>query len=356
LQGIQSFFSLMENILDISPSSVVPFCRLQDHQSSLLHVLAHRILRPESSPLRTAASELLSSILHDLPDLVETFASNLYELPTADPSLNSSSIVSSGEGIEVLLVILNAHKDLMEVPSSEDVEYLANVTDVLCLCLFEEKRKLEFIQLEGFELMVACVHKVGYLRFLALKISSFATSNSKDSCVSFINAGGLKVLFPAFLGLGIGHTRKLHETDSVRREIEYSVSILSHCVNLLPADEIGRDRILTKFVEKNYEKLEKTLSMHSRYLSESAESTSFLLHRLDIIVGHLLLPSKRFGDLSFMTRSMLYEKKSSVLDVLETLEDYFATLSSADDGKETATNEKALIEDLILRLKKIDGE
>ena len=107
IEGIQSFFTLMENLLDISPSSVVPFCRFQDHQSSLLHVLVHRILKTESSPLRTSASELLSSILHDLPELVETFASNTYELPSVNPSANASSIVSSGKCIEALLVTLN---------------------------------------------------------------------------------------------------------------------------------------------------------------------------------------------------------------------------------------------------------
>ena len=55
---------------------------------------------------------------------------------------------------------------------------------------------------EGFELMLRCVHESGFARFGALRTLSHAVAGNAANCAAFVDAGGLKALFPAFMGKG----------------------------------------------------------------------------------------------------------------------------------------------------------
>ena len=67
--------------------------------------------------------------------------------------------------------------------------------------LFQANQE-RFRAAEGFELMLRCVHESGFSRFGALRALSHAVAGNAVNCAAFVDAGGLKALFPSFMGKG----------------------------------------------------------------------------------------------------------------------------------------------------------
>ena len=81
-----------------------------------------------------------------------------------------------------------------------------------------------FIAAEGFELMQRMVAEAGFARFGALKTLSYA-SDSSVGAQALVARGCLKSVFPAFMGLGLAHTKKVHGAAAVQSEEEYACAI-----------------------------------------------------------------------------------------------------------------------------------
>lgn len=230
--------------------------------------------------------------------------------------------------------------------------------------------------------MLRIMHENGFCRFGALRSLSYAVANSARNCEAFIAAGGLKQLFPAFLGRGLSQTRKQHGAESAEQEEEYSVSIVSYCLQLLPnpqpgqAPETGRGleklRLLQKFREAtgesaggggSREKIDRLVELHVQYGrkvskleaaldEEDADAGSededdensaelkaesrylarlrgglYTLQRIDLVLARLLTASND-AELSFAVRSKLYEQGSSVTRLISTLEEYAERLGA----------------------------
>jgi beta-catenin-like protein 1 len=82
--------------------------------------------------------------------------------------------------------------------------------------------------------MVRVVGEAGFARYGALKTISFALTDSRENCEALVNAGGLKAIFPAFMGKGVPHTQQLHGADAARREEEYAVGVIATLLQNLP--------------------------------------------------------------------------------------------------------------------------
>lgn len=137
---------------------------------------------------------------------------------------------------------------------------------------------------EGFELMIRVIQGCGYTRFNGIKSISYAIANNIANCERLINAGGLKVLIPAFLGKGLALTRNFHGSTAVKDEEEHTVSILAQCIQHLPSLKaqspevdpkdgtdiktgIERLRLLRRFLanQEVKEKVERLVDLHVRY-------------------------------------------------------------------------------------------
>ena len=53
---------------------------------------------------------------------------------------------------------------------------------------------------EGFELMVRMVREKRFTKHCAVKVLDYAVSKNVDNCTALVEAEGLKVLFPSFMG------------------------------------------------------------------------------------------------------------------------------------------------------------
>jgi len=100
----------------------------------------------------------------------------------------------------------------------------------------------------------------------ALKVLDYAVQGpeGKENCEKFIEILGLRTIFPLFMKTPSktkrkGHTAEMHE--------EHVCSIIASLLKNSTSAEFRR-RILTKFVEQDYAKLERLLELHFKYLQK----------------------------------------------------------------------------------------
>ena len=195
---------------------------------------------------------------------------------------------------------------------ADETEFMENVFDALCSALGESKIKELFLASEGIDLMVLMMKCVStgtediskltmipreklQSRSRSIKTLDYAMSGpaGSASCEAFIEALGLKTLFAAFMGKVNHHFRLLLEHLKFNNKLVQSskkpssgapptsedaghvLGILSSLFTNIPSETPARLRLLTKFVENNYEKADKLLeirdSAHNRLTAVDAE-------------------------------------------------------------------------------------
>ena len=157
-----------------------------------------------------------------------------------------------------------------------------------------ENRAL-FLASEGCELMLRLIREAGYLRHGALRVLSYACLASSDApaptapsappappapttgddlraslAAALVQNGALKHIFPAFMGLGLAHTRREHGEGAADAEVEYCVGIVEALLAALPRGGAGspgldRLRLVAKFSEDRGAKAQRLVELRRRY-------------------------------------------------------------------------------------------
>lgn len=355
--------------------------------------------KSEYNDVKGIAAELLSTLIaldeplkNDSKDEVNTLC-NAFIIGSTLFEMDVKSSKVKVDGIEYLLEATSAFKKRNPTSKYEE-EFVENVFDALSSALaFEISNKSKFKNAEGFELMIRTMHENGFARFAALRTISHALAgSSSEICETFIEAGGLKVVFPAFLGRSLSQTRKVHGIDAVEKEEEYSISIIVSCLDHLLDSSISRLRLLNKFNElggtsgSSLEKIDRLIELHSFYYKkvervstaavklvkqeeknakdeedEEALALSYIsrlrgglqiLQKIDYLIAYLLT-QKLDVTLSLKLRTKLYEQGGSLLqiaEILSELEDKI-DIDYSDDSKK----EKERITFLLLELDTMSG-
>ncbi|KAH8739611.1 hypothetical protein FG386_001168 [Cryptosporidium ryanae] len=88
-----------------------------------------------------------------------------------------------------LLLVKLANMGLIEgeVVGSENREFIYNIVDIMCSLLLFEKERLNFVELEGLELMLKFIKEKVFLRSLSVKVLSFALICDSNVNNKFVN-------------------------------------------------------------------------------------------------------------------------------------------------------------------------
>jgi beta-catenin-like protein 1 len=185
--------------------------------------------------LKLHASEVLSAILQHadysmqrcggklatLPQYTSVFTDTEEEDTTKMGKNNNNNNPTTIDGMEILLLAIAAYRK--SDPQIEvECEFLENVFDALAASLLREDNVVDFVKAEGIELMLRCLRQNLHAGGGALKVLNFAlsaeareeeaedgTSSSttagennayRRACETFIQAGGLKIIFPLYMG------------------------------------------------------------------------------------------------------------------------------------------------------------
>ena len=166
------------------------------------------------------------------------------------------------------------------------------------------------------------IAEAGFSRFGALKTLSFAC-DSRTGAEALVASGCLKGVFPAFMGTGLVHTKKLHGAAAAKSEEEYACSIVSALFRHLSRATAGSPviagagleyvRLLAKFFENRGEKVDRLVELRVAYSQrpsegagdasddddddeEAVRSNAYTLERVDIIIKTLLADTGDSGD------------------------------------------------------------
>mmetsp|Transcript_23593 Transcript_23593/g.69028 ORF Transcript_23593/g.69028 Transcript_23593/m.69028 type:complete len:651 (-) Transcript_23593:125-2077(-) len=246
-EGIQNTLAIIENLSDIRPSICADLCE----KTGILKFLLMRLKVRKFDGNKLYASEILSI-------LVQADTKNAQRLGD----------LSGTDGVDLLLQALSYYRK-REPAGEEEQECVENMFNSLGAALLLSENQTKFRRSEGFELMLRCMREKNYAGTCAVKVIDFATANNPTNSERFVETGGLKVLFPAFMGNGVARPKKHRKraTDERRLAEAQVVSVLSTlAVQLSP--ESRRDcfpRFIAKFLEGDLEKVDRLVELFVEY-------------------------------------------------------------------------------------------
>ncbi|THV08501.1 DUF1716-domain-containing protein [Dendrothele bispora CBS 962.96] len=350
-QGVFHVLGIFENILGFNPQLSTKLVS----GTAILPWLLQRIQSKEHSENRGYAAEILSILLQDNQ-------ANRVEL-------------SKKDGIETMLKVLSQYRR-KDPSNADETEFMENVFDCLCSALVEPTNKQLFVDAEGPDLMVLMMKEKLQSRARAIKTLDYAMSGPSGTitCEAFIEALGLKTLFSAFMGKS-SKKSKSSIAPPASEETSHILGILSSLFSNIPSETPERIRLLAKFVENGYEKVDKLLDIRDSAVSrlkvtesqiatqrkeliaEGEEVTEededrwylqkldgglFTLQSVDYILAWTAMEDD--GVCSHILQ-MLDRKNQSLKDIVKTLR--ISHENTDDDAREGELSQKVILEGLI---------
>lgn len=184
--------------------------------------------------------------------------------------VNRGAIESS---IKLLVDFSNLSIEIVE--QSDKDEVCDNMVDIICGLLLCELGPNAFANCDGYKMCLMMISEMKQCRQYATKILSFALSQAQNSeaATKFIQLGGLKYLFPLFMGQNsIPYKREFKKFDAELDE-EYICTMIASLFRLVDINHDEGDnlnRLLAKFSEKDGEKTRHLLEIIKRKHSSKA--------------------------------------------------------------------------------------
>ncbi|KAL4075820.1 Catenin-beta-like protein [Scleroderma citrinum] len=318
-QGIFHIIGAFENILgfnpDLSEKLVV--------KTKIMSWLLDRIQSKIHDENRCYAAELLSILL-------QNGSANRQQLGKLD-------------GVEIILKALS-HFRRRDPVDADETEFMENLFDSLCSALSEPEIKSSFLASEGVDLMLLMMKEKLQSKSRSIKTLDYAMSGPAGSeiCSTFVEALGLKTLFAAFMGKT---PRKQKHTASAQatEDASHILGIMSSLFTNLPSDSSDRIRLLAKFVENNYEKVDKLLEMREHAFDrlkvvdseiEAEKKVLIVEHRGCMVVGSYILQELLAeGTIEPENEELWYlQRLDGGLFILQTVDYILAWVAMEDDG------------------------
>ncbi|KAJ4358354.1 uncharacterized protein N0V89_002936 [Didymosphaeria variabile] len=217
------------------------------------------------------------------------YASEILSILTQSSRPNRKRIIEAN-GVEIFLTQLAPYRRIDPQKESEEEEYMENLFNCLTSLVDEPEGKLKFIDAEGVELCLLMVrdgktsksrslkvldHVSGYAESVPTEEAQTNGHISKDNgkqavesisntaapvCEKIVGARGLKPIFSAFM------KTKRHDPETT----EHILGIFASLLRSLPGNTDCRFRVLAKFLEKDYEKVNKLVALRRDYAARVA--------------------------------------------------------------------------------------
>ncbi|KAJ7781192.1 Catenin-beta-like protein [Mycena metata] len=301
-QGIFHVLGIFENVLGFNPELSTQLVA----KTSILPWLLTRVQSKTHDENRGYAAELLSILLqNNRPNRLE---------------------LGKKDGVEIFLKVLSQYRRRDPVDADE-TEFMENVFDSLCSALSEEPIKELFLKAEGPDLMVLVMKEKLQARSRAVKTLDYAMSgvSGTASCEAFVEALGLKTLFSAFMGK-TSKKQKTGPAPPASEDTSHILGILSSLFSNIPSESPARIRLLAKFVEGTYEKVDKLLEIRDNATSRlKAADAEIAAEKKELLADGDEITSEE-EDTWYLRRL------ESGLFTLQTVDYILAWIAMEDDG------------------------
>ncbi|KAL2499105.1 ARM repeat superfamily protein [Abeliophyllum distichum] len=252
--AIYNTLSTIENLIEVKPSVSELVCE----KTKLLKWLQARIKVREFDSNKQYASEILAILLQN--------------------STANQKRFGQMNGVDTLLQAVATYKS-KDPKTGDEEEMVENFFDCLCCLLMPLENKERFVKAEGVELMIIIMNQKKLCYGSAIRALDFAMTNYPPACERFVDVMGLKTAFPAFMGkipLSKKNKKKRSKEELEERLISLIASLLG---GILRGSR--RERLLSKFVENECEKIDRLMELYMRY-SNRVKAETERLNQLEI--------------------------------------------------------------------------
>ncbi|PIA64087.1 hypothetical protein AQUCO_00201404v1 [Aquilegia coerulea] len=253
MTAVYNTLATIENMIEVKPSVAELVCE----RTKLLRWLLGKIKVREFDSIKQYASEILAILLQN--------------------SSANQNRLGQMNGVDVVLQAVALYKS--RDPKSEDEEEMVeNLFDCLCCLLMPVENKERFMKAEGVELMIIIMKQKKLAYGSAIRAIDFAMTKYPPACERFVDVLGLKTVFAAFMGK-IPVSKK-NKKESYQEELEER--LISLIASLFGGILRGsrRERLLSKFVENECEKIDRLMELYVRY-SDRVKAASERLNNLE---------------------------------------------------------------------------
>ncbi|KAL8550060.1 hypothetical protein ACS0TY_008770 [Phlomoides rotata] len=329
--AIYNTLSTIENLIEVRPSVSELVCE----KTKLLKWLLARIKIREFDSNKQYASEILAILLQN--------------------SAANQKRFGQMNGVDTLLQAVAMYKS-KDPKTGDEEEMVENLFDCLCCLLMPLENKERFVKAEGVELMIIIMNQKKLCYGSAIRALDFAMTNYPPACERFIDVMGLKTAFPAFMGK-IPLSKK---NKKKRSSEEYEERLISLIASLFGGILRGsrRERLLSKFVENECEKIDRLMELYMRYsnrvkaederfsqlelddfeideeekYNRKLDSGLYTLQLIAVILGHLW--TSEHPRMRTRIELLLKQQKLSKKDVKDILQEYHDYIGDLDGPEE----------------------
>ncbi|OAK97789.1 DUF1716-domain-containing protein [Phaeosphaeriaceae sp. SRC1lsM3a] len=323
--GVYHSLSVIENLLS-QPSNT----DMIGKESTLVKWLLDRVQKQEKPTTQN-----------------KQYASEVLSILTQSSRPNRAN-VAEANGVEIFLTNLAPYRRDDPEKDSDEEEYMENMFNCLSSIVEEPIGKAKFLEAEGVELCLLLVRDGKTSKSRSLKVLDHACGYAEDGnaadartngtsskgkakesanepvpnsamsvCEKLVESRGLKPLFSTFM------KTKKHDPE----QTEHILGIFASLLRSLPGNSDTRFRLLAKFLEKDYEKINKLVTLRRDYASRVAAFDTKLKDRKRGL-------SKEEQD--ELELENIPTRLSEGLYCLERIDAVLAWLVAEDDGAKTA--------------------
>lgn len=241
--GVFNTLAIFENLLEFRPG----LCAEAGKQGLMQWLLRRIKTKTPFDANKLYASELLSILLQH--------------------TLENRHLLGDLDGIDVLLQQLAYYKR-HDPQTAEEQEMMENLFNVLCSSLMATVNRDRFLRGEGLQLMNLMLREKKMSRNGSLKVLDHAMNgpDGKDNCSKFVDILGLRTIFPLFMKTPTKNRKKMLTAEEHE---EHVISIIASMLRNCKGQQ--RQRLLSKFTENDYEKVDRLMELHFKYLEKVEE-------------------------------------------------------------------------------------
>ncbi|TMW66779.1 hypothetical protein Poli38472_014091 [Pythium oligandrum] len=345
--GVFHALQSLENLVDLLPSASVTLCQKTEIFALLLRLTAPK---REFTANKLYASEILSILLQADRQNRQRFLEK--QSSKSEPRLDR------------LLQALAPFRK--RDPRDEDEEeFVENLLNAICSLLMERDGQDQFRRLEGLELMLRCMKdRKQYVFSGALRVLDHAVMNHPRNCERIVEIGGLKTVFPVFMGKKSAKKKPAERAKEVENVTSVLASLCLWLENDAPHDVHARFH--AKFMESDMEKMDRLVDLFVKYHERVAAAARgdqdeddeeddederylrrldaglFVLQRIAMVLAHLSELSKK---LRAYVLVKCHERNVDVDAVSQVLQEQLVMLSAEATEQEEQKQEEDVNED-----------
>ncbi|XP_050269938.1 uncharacterized protein LOC126713997 isoform X1 [Quercus robur] len=331
MAAVYSTLTTVENLVEVKPAVAEMVCE----RTKLLKWLLGKIKVREFDSNKQYASEILAILLQN--------------------SAANQRRVGQMNGVDVVLQAVAMYKS-KDPKSLDEEEMVENLFDCLCCLLMPLENKERFVKAEGVELMIIIMKQKKSAYSSAIRALDFAMTKYPPACERFVDVLGLKTAFAAFMGKI--PVNKKNKKERYQEELEER--IVSLIASLFGGILRGsrRERLLSKFVENECEKIDRLMELYMRYsdrvkteterlnhlelddlemdeeekYNRKLESGLYTLQLIAVILGHIWCSEHPY--MRARIELLLKQQKLTNKDVKDILQEYHDNIGDLDGPEE----------------------